>query len=38
MFRPEGVENESETWDSKLTFLVATIGYADGLRNIWRVP
>jgi solute carrier family 6 amino acid/orphan transporter-like 15/16/17/18/20 len=38
MLRPEGVEDESETWDSELTLLVATIGYAVGLGNIWRVP
>jgi len=28
VFRPEGDEDESVSWDNKLTFLVATIGSA----------
>jgi len=35
VFRPEGGEKEVESWGSKLTFLLATICYAVGLRNIW---
>jgi solute carrier family 6 amino acid/orphan transporter-like 15/16/17/18/20 len=29
-------EDERESWDSKLTILLATICYAVGLGNVWR--
>jgi len=38
VFRPEGDEDGSESWESKLTFLVAIIASAAGFENIWLFP
>ena len=27
-----------ESWDSKITYILATVGYAVGLGNVWRFP
>jgi SNF family Na+-dependent transporter len=27
-----------ESWDSKFTYILATVGYAVGLGNVWRFP
>jgi hypothetical protein len=35
VFRPEGCEEQRESWDSILIVLLAAIGYAVWLGNIW---
>jgi len=35
VFRPEGDEDEKESCDSKLTFLLTTAGYAVGIGNVF---
>jgi len=35
VFSPEGDEDDSESWDRKLTFLVATVVSAIGFGNVW---
>ena len=36
VFRPEGGEVDRESWESKLAYLLATVGYAVGRGSVWR--
>jgi len=38
VFRPVGDEDESESWDNKLIFLLVTLGSSIGFGNIWLFP
>ena len=33
-----GVETKRDTWDNKVQYLLAVIGFAVGLGNVWRFP
>lgn len=37
-FKPPPGEERGEAWDSKITYVLATVGYAVGLGNVWRFP
>jgi solute carrier family 6 amino acid/orphan transporter-like 15/16/17/18/20 len=38
LFIPGSGEEARESWDSKLTFLLATIGSAARFGNVWLFP
>ena len=35
---PEKAEEERPTWGRNLEFILASVGYAVGLGNVWRFP
>jgi len=38
VFRSEGNEDDSQSWESKFTYLVAILGSAVGFENVWQFP